>query len=115
MAVFRLPPEAALAVILASVRKDGILLLAEPGVAASLGAVQLLTAVYLASALLPCLVTCLTIARERSRAFTLRLVGRQVVAATGFSALLAWGGADRIRTPPSIKRAFCKNRQEGGF
>ena len=93
MAIFRLPSEAALAVVLASVRKDGILLLAEPGVAATLSAVQLLTAVYLASVLLPCLVTCLTIAREQGRAFALRLVGRQAVAATGFSALLAWGGA----------------------
>ena len=93
MAVFRLPSEAALAVILASVRKDGILLLAEPGLAASLSTVQLLTAVYLASVLLPCLVTCLTIAREQSRGFALRLVGRQALAATGFSALLAWGGA----------------------
>ena len=93
MAAFRLPPEAALAVVLASVRKDGILLLAEPGVAASLSAVQLLTAVYLAGVLLPCLVTCLTILREQGRVFALRLVGRQAVAATGFSALLAWGGA----------------------
>ena len=93
MAAFRLPSEAALAVVLASVRKDGILLLAEPGVAASLSAVQLLTAVYLAGVLLPCLVTCLTIAREQGCAFALRLVGRQAVAATGFSALLAWGGA----------------------
>ena len=93
MAVFRLPSEAALAVVLASVRKDGILLLAEPGVAASVSAVQLLTAVYLAGVLLPCLVTCLTIAREQGRAFALRLVGRQAVAAAGFSALLAWGGA----------------------
>ncbi len=93
MAIFRLPSEAAMAVVLASVRKDGILLLAEPGVATSLSAVQLLTAVYLASVLLPCLATCLTIAREQGRAFALRLVGRQAVAATGFSALLAWGGA----------------------
>ena len=93
MAAFRLPSEAALAVVLASVRKDGILLLAEPSVAASLSAVQLLTAVYLAGVLLPCLVTCLTIAREQSRAFALRLMGRQALAATGFSALLAWGGA----------------------
>ncbi len=93
MAVFRLPLDAALAVVLASVRKDGILLLAEPGIAANLGAVQLLTAVYLAGVLLPCLVTCLTIAREQGRAFALRLVGRQAAAATGFSALLAWGGA----------------------
>ena len=93
MAIFRLPSDAALAVVLASVRKDGILLLAEPGVAASLGAVQLLTAVYLAGVLLPCLVTCLTVAREQGRAFALRLVGRQAAAVTGFSALLAWGGA----------------------
>ena len=93
MAIFRLPSDAALAVVLASVRKDGILLLAEPGVAASLTAVQLLTAVYLAGVLVPCLVTCLTIAREQGRAFALRLVGRQAAAATGFSALLAWAGA----------------------
>ncbi len=93
MALFRLPAEAALAVVLASVRKEGILLLAEPGVATSLSAVQLLTAVYLAGVLLPCLVTCLTIAREQGRAFALRLMGRQAMAAAGFSALLAWGGA----------------------
>ncbi|MCY3630032.1 MAG: ferrous iron transporter B [Bacteroidota bacterium] len=93
MAIFRLPPEAAPAVVFASVRKDGILLLAEPGFATSLSAVQLLTAVYLAGVLLPCLVTCLTVAREQSRGFALRLVGRQAVAAIGFSSLLAWGGA----------------------
>jgi len=93
MAIFRLPSEAAPAVVLASVRKDGILLLAEPGVAASLSSVQLLTAVYLAGVLLPCLVTCLTVAREQGRAFALRLMGRQAVAAAGFSALLAWSGA----------------------
>jgi len=92
MALFRLPAEAALAVVLASVRKEGILLLAEPGVATSLSAVQLLTAVYLAGVLLPCLVTCLTIVREQGRAFALRLMGRQAMAAAGFSALLAWGG-----------------------
>ena len=93
MAIFRLPSEAALAVVLASVRKDGILLLTEPGVAAGLSAIQLLTAVYLAGVLLPCLVTCLTIAREQGRAFALRMMGRQAVAAAGFSALLAWSGA----------------------
>ena len=62
--------------VLASVRKDGILWPAEPGFAADLSAVQLLTAVYLAGVLLPRLVTCLTIAREQGRAFALRLVGR---------------------------------------
>ena len=61
-------------------------------VVASLGAIQLLTAVYLAGVLLPCLVTCLTIAREQGHRFALRLVGRQAAAAAGFSALLAWGG-----------------------
>jgi Fe2+ transport system protein B len=93
MTVFRLPPDAALAVVLASVRKDGILLLAEPGIAEKLTAVQLLTAVYLAGVLLPCLVTCMTIAREQGRTFALRLMGRQAIAAIGFSALLAWSGA----------------------
>lgn len=93
MSAFRLPPDAAMAVVLASVRKDGILLLAEPGIAENLTAVQLLTAVYLAGVLLPCLVTCLTTAREQGRTFALRLMGRQAVAAAGFSALLAWGGA----------------------
>ena len=90
---FRLPSEADLAVVLASVRKDGILLLAEPDAAASLSAVQPLTAIYPAGVLLPCLVACLTIEREQGRAFALRLMGRQALAATGFSALLAWGGA----------------------
>ena len=93
MAIFRLPPETATAIVMASVRKDGVLLLAEPGVATSLSAVQLLTAVYLAGILLPCLATCLTVAREQGRGFALRLVGRQAATATGFSSLLAWGGA----------------------
>ena len=48
---------------------------------------------HLAGVMLPCLVTCLTIAREQGRAFALRLVGRQAVVASWFSALPAWGGA----------------------
>ena len=68
-------------------------LLTEPGVPATLSAVQLLTAVCLAGVLLPCPVTSSSLAREQGRSFALRLVGRQAVAATGFSALLAWGGA----------------------
>jgi len=93
MTIFRLPPEVAPALIFASVRKDGILLLAEPNLATSLSAVQLLTAVYLAGVLLPCLITCITVAREHSRSFALKLVSQQAVAAIGFSSLLAWGGA----------------------
>ncbi len=93
MSLFRLPPEIAPAVIFASIRKDGILLLAEPSIVTSLSAIQLLTAVYLAGVLLPCLVTCLTIAREHSQRHALRLIGQQSIAAIGFSTMLAWGGA----------------------
>ena len=92
MAAFGLPSEAALGVVLASVRKDGILLLGNPDVATSLGALQLLTAVYLAGVLLPCLVTTLTIGRELSARFALRLLARQAAFACAFALVLAWGG-----------------------
>ena len=42
---------------------------------------------------LPCLVTMLTIAREQSKRFVLKLLGRQALAATVFTVILAWGGA----------------------
>jgi len=93
MAIFRLPSEVAPAIVFSSVRKDGILLLAEPSIATSLSAIQLLTAVYLAGVLLPCLITCLTVMREHSRQFAFQLMGQQAVAAIGFSCLLAWSGA----------------------
>ncbi len=93
MAAFNLPTETALAVVLASVRKDGLLLLASDGIAPMLDAAQLLTAVYLAGVLLPCLVTVMTIARERSVQMAGRLVARQAVAAIAFSLLIAWIGA----------------------
>lgn len=63
MAVVRLPLDAAPPLVLAAIRKDGVLLL--DGVAPMLTSGQLLTAVFLAVTLLPCLVTALTIARER--------------------------------------------------
>jgi Fe2+ transport system protein B len=91
MGLFRLPGEAAVAVVLASIRKDGILLLANPGVSAGLSPVQVLTAVYLSGVLLPCLVTALTISREMGRGFAVRLLVKQAVWATGFSLVLAWG------------------------
>ncbi len=91
LALVRLPGEAALAVVLAAIRKDGLLLLASDGVA--LDALQLLTAVYLAGVLLPCLVTAWTIARERTLRMTVGLLARQALAAVAFTALLAWGGA----------------------
>ena len=92
MGLFGLPPEAALPVILASIRKDGLLLFAEPDTLALLTPLQILTGVYLAGVLLPCLVTALTIAREQSVRFAVGLMARQAIAATAFSMLLAWGG-----------------------
>lgn len=92
MGVFRLPAEAALPVILSSIRKDGLLLFAEPKTLAVLTPLQILTGVYLAGVLLPCLVTALAIAREQSPAFALKLMGRQAIASVIFSWVLAWSG-----------------------
>lgn len=92
MALFRLPAESAVVLLMASIRKDGLLLLAEESSVASLTSVQILTGVYLAGVLLPCLVTVLTIAREQSWKFAGKLVLRQLAAAMTFAAILAWGG-----------------------
>ncbi|NES24798.1 MAG: ferrous iron transporter B, partial [Symploca sp. SIO3E6] len=73
--------------------KDGILLFTEPNVVGVLTPLQILTAVYLAGVILPCLVTLLTIVREMSWRFALKLLSQQVVAAVSFSLLLAWGSA----------------------
>lgn len=91
MAVVALPAEAALPTVMAAVRKDGILLLAEPGVLAALSPGQLVTAVYLAGVALPCLVTVLTIARERGWRLAVTMAARQLAAAVVFAALLGWG------------------------
>jgi ferrous iron transport protein B len=93
MAPFDLPAEAALVVVLASVRKDGIALLtADAAGVTALSPVQVLVAVYLAGVLLPCLVTAFTIAREISPRYVAAMMTRQAAAAVGFSLLLAWGG-----------------------
>ena len=98
MTLFNLPPEAALAVILGSIRKDGIAI----GLLGSgqhtlkvplATSTQLVTAVYLAGVLMPCLVTLITVTREMSPRFALRMVGRQIAAAAIFSLVIAWGGA----------------------
>lgn len=92
-AIFNLPAESALPVVLASVRKDGIFLFAaENGLAFPMTTVQVLTGVYLAGVLLPCLVTALTIARETSWRSTGMLLLRQALFAIGFTLILAWGG-----------------------
>ena len=92
MAVFNLPAEAALTVVLASVRKDGIALLSEGGTATALSPLEVLVAVYLAGVLLPCLVTAVTVAREVSTRWALRMMATQAIAAVGFSIAIAWLG-----------------------
>ena len=98
MAVFNLPGEAATAVVLGSIRKDGLaigLLDADWGAlkVALATPAQVLTAVYLAGVLLPCLVTLYTIAREMRWKFALKLCGRQMAWAASFSLVIAWIGA----------------------
>ena len=93
MAVFALPVEAALPTVLAAIRKDGILLLAEEGTVASLSATQLLVATFLAGTVLPCLVTAITIGRELGLRFTARLVVQQAVFAVAVAAGVGWGSA----------------------
>ena len=93
MAVFALPVEAALPTVLAAVRKDGILLLAEESTVASLSATQLLVATFLAGTMLPCLVTAITIGRELGLRFTGRLVVRQAAFAVAVAALVGWASA----------------------
>ncbi len=97
MALFRLPGEAAAAVALGSVRKDGIAIglldddwgnlkvgLGDPA--------QVLTAVYLAGVMLPCLVTLCTIGREMRWSFAARLCLRQMAWASAFGLAIAWVG-----------------------
>ncbi len=93
MRLFDLPSQAALPVVLASVRKDGIFLLAaDDGLSFPMTAAQALTAVYLAGVLLPCLVTAMTIGRETGWKPTVKLLARQAAFATLFALILAWGG-----------------------
>lgn len=89
MQFFNLPEESSLAVIFGSIRKDGLLLLAEPSLVSSLSAIQILTAVYLAGTLLPCIVTFMTVIREMSWMFALKMIGKQIIAVTAFTLLLA--------------------------
>ena len=98
MMLFALPSEAATAVVLASIRKDGLaigLLDNDWGtlkIALETPA-QVLTAVYLAGVLLPCLVTLFTIAKEMRWSFAAKLCLRQMAWAAGFSLVIAWVGA----------------------
>ena len=98
LALFNLPGEAATAVVLGAVRKDGIAigLLDNSNGALEVSLTtpaQVLTAVYLAGVLLPCLVTVFTIAREMRWKFAAKLCGRQMLWAAGFALIIAWSGA----------------------
>jgi Fe2+ transport system protein B len=96
MGLFNLPGETALVVVMGSIRKDGLLLLQSDGLDVTLSTmtpVRVLTAVYLAGVLLPCLVTAITVAKELSPRYAGRMMLRQAGAAIGFSLLLGWGGA----------------------
>lgn len=97
MAVFNLPPETALAVVLGSIRKDGLAIgLLDGGDSLKVpleSSVQVLTAVYLASVLLPCMVTALTVMKEMRPSFALKMIFRQASFATLFSFCIAWSGA----------------------
>ena len=101
MACFNLPPEAALAVVLGAVRKDGLAIGLLNSDWDALKApidtpVQILTTVYLAGVLLPCLVTVITISKEMRPRFALKMLGRQACYATIFSLFIAWIGAALI-------------------
>ena len=89
MGIFNMPEDSLLAVIFGSIRKDGLLLLAEPNLINSLSAIQILTGVYLAGALLPCLVTLFTVIREMSWMFAIKMVAKQIVTVIAFTLLLA--------------------------
>ncbi len=98
MAIFNLPGDAATAVVLGSIRKDGLaigLLDSDWGTlkVALESPAQVLTAVYLAGVLLPCLVTLITIAKEMRWTFAAKLCARQIAWATAFSIIIAWAGA----------------------
>lgn len=97
MAFFNLPAEAATSVVLGSIRKDGIAIgllnsswdglkipITDP--------VQVLTVVYLAGILLPCLVTLYTISKEMNLKFAFQIIHKQVLAVITFSLLIAWIG-----------------------
>jgi Fe2+ transport system protein B len=93
MSLFNLPSNAALPIVLASIRKDGIFLFAaDDQLASPMTSVQVLTGVYLAGVLLPCLVTALTIMRETSWLSGLKMLLRQAAFAVGFTMILAWSG-----------------------
>ena len=98
LALFNLPGEAATALVLGAIRKDGIAVGLLDSVDGTLKVAlttptQVLTAVYLAGVLLPCLVTLFTTVREMRWKFAAKLCARQITWAAGFAIIIAWSGA----------------------
>jgi len=98
LALFNLPADAASSVVFGSIRKDGVAIglldSSQGGLKVALETpAQVLTAVYLAGVLLPCLVTVLTIVREMRWKFAAKLCAKQMGWAMGFATVIAWGGA----------------------
>ena len=95
MGLLNLPEEAAIAVILGAIRKDGLaigLIDSSSQTLKVLGMsdVQLLSAVYLAGVMLPCIVSLFTIIREMRWHFAARMACQQMVYAIAFTAVLSW-------------------------
>jgi ferrous iron transport protein B len=97
MIVFNLPNDSTFALILGSIRKDGIAIalldtdwntLRNP----EMTRIQVLTIIYLSSVLLPCIVTLFTIIKEMSVKFAAKMVSTQMIAAVLFTVIIAWGG-----------------------
>lgn len=91
LAAVRLPADTAGPLVLSAIRKDGVLLLEAS--AASLSAGQLLTAMFVAGSLVPCLVTAATVARERGMRHAGRLVVQQAAVASSVAVGVAWAAA----------------------
>lgn len=88
--VFHLPSSVAPAVLFSVIRKDGMLVLNQHGLLATLSLTQLFVVVYLASTLSACLVTLWTIAKEFKWRFALSIAGRQAATSVLTSVVLAW-------------------------
>ncbi|KAF7771140.1 ferrous iron transport protein B [Pseudoalteromonas citrea] len=96
MALVNLPEEAAIAVILGAIRKDGLAIglidsASQTLKVVGMSDVQLLSAVYLAGVMLPCIVSLLTIVREMRWHFAAKMALRQMTCAIGFTAIISWG------------------------
>ncbi|MQA07857.1 MAG: hypothetical protein GEU98_04750 [Pseudonocardiaceae bacterium] len=90
LSILGLPAAVAPAVAAAVARKDGILLLAAPPVLATLSPGTLLAALVLASTVLPCAVTVLTLVREHRPRAAARILAHGTVISFAVTAAIAW-------------------------